>query len=239
MAEPPEALIAAIEADESLPAAPGSGYQPLAEAVTRQVRAAILDGRLAPGTRIRQEEIARRLGTSRIPVREALAPARDGGPAHAGPPQRRARLGARLRRVHRAVPHARGGRADGDRRERAAHDRRAARAAARARRAHRGRGRRPVDVARLRPALPPRELRRGAAAARAQAHRALLEPDAAVPARVLLHDPRRAWTWSRSEHNLILNALERRDGADAESLQRSHIRRTRTTLAPHAELFQK
>jgi hypothetical protein len=64
MAEPPEALIAAIESDESLPEATGGGrYRPLAEAVTRQVRAAILDGRLEPGTRIRQEEIARRLGT--------------------------------------------------------------------------------------------------------------------------------------------------------------------------------
>src|SRR5215216_991413 len=72
MAEPPEALIAAIETDETLPEATRGRYEPLAEAVARQIRAAIIDGRLEPGTRVRQEEIARRLGTSRIPVREAL-----------------------------------------------------------------------------------------------------------------------------------------------------------------------
>jgi DNA-binding GntR family transcriptional regulator len=36
------------------------------------VRAEILDGRYAPGERIRQEELAARSGASRIPVREAL-----------------------------------------------------------------------------------------------------------------------------------------------------------------------
>jgi DNA-binding GntR family transcriptional regulator len=36
------------------------------------LREAILDGRLAPGTRLVQEELAARYGTSRIPLREAL-----------------------------------------------------------------------------------------------------------------------------------------------------------------------
>lgn len=36
------------------------------------LRAAILGGEIAPGARIRQEEIAARLGASRLPVREAL-----------------------------------------------------------------------------------------------------------------------------------------------------------------------
>jgi DNA-binding GntR family transcriptional regulator len=40
--------------------------------VTEKLRAAILDGRLAAGSPIRQEAVARELGTSRIPVREAL-----------------------------------------------------------------------------------------------------------------------------------------------------------------------
>jgi DNA-binding GntR family transcriptional regulator len=40
--------------------------------VTEELRNAILDGRLKPGTPIRQETIAREFGTSRIPVREAL-----------------------------------------------------------------------------------------------------------------------------------------------------------------------
>lgn len=42
------------------------------ERVAAYLRAAILDGRIAPGERIRQEEVAERLGASRIPVREAL-----------------------------------------------------------------------------------------------------------------------------------------------------------------------
>lgn len=46
--------------------------KPFADVVTTQIRAAILDGSLAPGSRIRQEELASRLGVSRAPVREAL-----------------------------------------------------------------------------------------------------------------------------------------------------------------------
>jgi DNA-binding GntR family transcriptional regulator len=53
-------------------AAAGS-YQPLAAHVTEQLRDAILDGRLKPGAPVRQEAVARELGTSRIPVREALS----------------------------------------------------------------------------------------------------------------------------------------------------------------------
>lgn len=40
--------------------------------VATHLREEILSGRLAPGSRIRQEEVAERLGSSRIPVREAL-----------------------------------------------------------------------------------------------------------------------------------------------------------------------
>src|SRR5579884_2201620 len=47
-------------------------YEPLGDVVTRQVREAIIEGRLKPGIRIRQEELARQFGVSRIPVREAL-----------------------------------------------------------------------------------------------------------------------------------------------------------------------
>src|SRR4051794_29801335 len=42
------------------------------ERVAAYLREAILDGEFAPGERLRQEEIARRLGASRLPVREAL-----------------------------------------------------------------------------------------------------------------------------------------------------------------------
>jgi DNA-binding GntR family transcriptional regulator len=47
-------------------------YEPLGDVVTRQVREAILEGRLQPGIWIRQQELARQFGVSRIPVREAL-----------------------------------------------------------------------------------------------------------------------------------------------------------------------
>ena len=42
------------------------------ERVTAAIRSAILGGRFAPGSRIRQEELADEFGTSRLPVREAL-----------------------------------------------------------------------------------------------------------------------------------------------------------------------
>jgi DNA-binding GntR family transcriptional regulator len=50
----------------------GAVRAPLHERVARELRAAILEGRLAPGERIRQEHVAHDFGTSRIPVREAL-----------------------------------------------------------------------------------------------------------------------------------------------------------------------
>lgn len=46
--------------------------EPIAESVTRRIRAAILSGDLSPGTRIRQEELADLLAVSRAPVRQAL-----------------------------------------------------------------------------------------------------------------------------------------------------------------------
>lgn len=42
------------------------------ERVASYLREEILSGRLSPGERIRQEEVAARLGASRLPVREAL-----------------------------------------------------------------------------------------------------------------------------------------------------------------------
>lgn len=43
-----------------------------AHAVTEVLHAAILDGRLPPGTRLNQDQLAQELGVSRMPVREAL-----------------------------------------------------------------------------------------------------------------------------------------------------------------------
>jgi DNA-binding GntR family transcriptional regulator len=50
-----------------------SAHQPLAIAVVEHLRREILAGNLKPGDRIRQEAIAHEMGTSRIPVREALS----------------------------------------------------------------------------------------------------------------------------------------------------------------------
>src|SRR5439155_13577573 len=41
-------------------------------AATELIRQAIIDGRLDPGQRLKEEELARELGISRTPVREAL-----------------------------------------------------------------------------------------------------------------------------------------------------------------------
>lgn len=49
-----------------------SESQRLADAVYDRVGAAIIDGTLEPGTRVRDQEIAAELGVSRMPVREAL-----------------------------------------------------------------------------------------------------------------------------------------------------------------------
>lgn len=47
--------------------------QPIvADTVTAQLREAILNGTLAPGSRVRQEALAARLGVSRAPIRQAL-----------------------------------------------------------------------------------------------------------------------------------------------------------------------
>lgn len=45
---------------------------PLSHRVTARIRELILNGELEPGERIRQEALASRFGTSRIPVRDAL-----------------------------------------------------------------------------------------------------------------------------------------------------------------------
>ena len=44
------------------------------ETVREALRLAISSGDLAPGVQLRQDELATRFGTSRIPVREALTP---------------------------------------------------------------------------------------------------------------------------------------------------------------------
>jgi DNA-binding GntR family transcriptional regulator len=47
-------------------------YRTIQDLVTDRVRAAILSGRFQPGQRVQQDGLARELGVSRMPVREAL-----------------------------------------------------------------------------------------------------------------------------------------------------------------------
>ena len=48
--------------------------------------------------------------------------------------------------------------------------------------------------------------------------------------------PQRLWVVN-AEHNLILDAIERRDPEDAERYLAGHIRRTRIELSRHPEVF--
>jgi len=47
-------------------------HRPLREVVVSQIRAMIIDGELAPGSRLVEGQLAERLGVSRNPVREAI-----------------------------------------------------------------------------------------------------------------------------------------------------------------------
>ncbi|MGE0873540.1 MAG: GntR family transcriptional regulator [Burkholderiales bacterium] len=61
-----------ISRPDSLRTTPASRLPSLAEIAYQQVRDAILDGTLAAGESIGQEAVAERIGTSRVPLREAL-----------------------------------------------------------------------------------------------------------------------------------------------------------------------
>lgn len=52
---------------------PDAGGLPRGEAAYRYIRTAIQEGKLAPGERLREIELARQVGLSRTPVREALS----------------------------------------------------------------------------------------------------------------------------------------------------------------------
>jgi DNA-binding GntR family transcriptional regulator len=214
------------------------GYEPMAAVVGRSVRDAILDGRLKPGERIRQEDIARRLGTSRIPVREALRQLETEGLVtlvpHSGARVAVLDFGrfSELYRLREAVePMVIAESASRLTDEQLAHLRELVLT---------------VEAASEDP-LHWLEADR----------RFHLESYAAAPMPRVLSLVEGFWNQSQQyrraylytvrtetnmeivdcEHRLILEALERRNPDDAANLQRVHIRRTRTTLSPHSELF--
>src|SRR5512144_935425 len=61
----------ATESDRGTSTADGT-ERLLSERISDEIRRAVVSGELAPGSRVRQEELATRFGASRIPVREAL-----------------------------------------------------------------------------------------------------------------------------------------------------------------------
>lgn len=65
MAEKPK-LLSTVLGSEQVPAHLARGV------IEERLRSAILDGRLPPGTAVRQQELATLFGVSRMPVREAL-----------------------------------------------------------------------------------------------------------------------------------------------------------------------
>jgi DNA-binding GntR family transcriptional regulator len=204
--------------------------------VASYLREAILGGRLAPGARIRQEEVAERLGASRLPVREALRMLEAEGLTELAP-----RKGARVPRLsqheveviyqmrERLEPLAL---AESMPRLEAADHERLGRVQERI-----------EDNQDLEKFLDlDREFHmltyRGCA----------VEPLNSAVARlwnstqhyrrsyVRLGGAGRMWLVN-AEHRLILDAVTRRDAADGERYLAGHIRRTRIELSRHPEVF--
>jgi DNA-binding GntR family transcriptional regulator len=217
----------------------GDGYEPISNTILRGVRELILDGRLQPGERIRQEQLASEYGVSRIPVREALRQLENEGLVTLVP-----HSGARVARVvfvecvelyrmrealepvvlaasvallddeqiagiRRQLEAVEG--AAGDPQRWLALDR-------------------DLHLATYAAAPWPRALKlvEGFWNQTQQYRRAYIAE--LPPERIeIVH----------LEHRLILDAIERRDGDDAGERQRQHIRRTRVGLLERAELFNR
>lgn len=64
-------MVVSAEDDNSSPFSIGLAATDLVSAVAREISAAVIEGRLAPGERLGEERVARALGVSRAPVREA------------------------------------------------------------------------------------------------------------------------------------------------------------------------
>lgn len=217
----------------------------LGEVVTRRLRDDILEGRLRPGERIRQEAVARELGASRIPVREALLQLENEGLVslvpHSG--ARVAKLDVaeytELYRIREQL-------------EPLAIAESAPRPSNEA-------------IAQLRGLMVQIEQTRDLATWLALDRRFHLASYAAAPMPRLLKMIEGFWNSTQQyrrafyaavaptydgalagdqpmpvvAHRLLFDGLERRDPLDAEAILRSHIRRTRLTLAGHQEVFDR
>jgi len=211
------------------------------ELVLRELRADILGGRLQPGERIGQAAVAGRLGVSRSPVREALRALEAEGLV-----AQISNVGARVvaldaddldevywirERVEPGALAEAVGRltaTDRDELRAAVAGMEAAAAAGRLERWHELD--REFHVLPLRRGAFPRVLRLldGLYNQSAPYRRAYTVAPAFPEALAISH----------AEHRLLLDAIERRDGPDAERLLAVHIRRTRLALREHPELFE-
>lgn len=216
------------------------GHPPTAEAASERIaahlRTAILAGEIAPGERIRQEEVAERLGTSRLPVREALRILEAEGLT-----QHTANKGSRVARLDAAeldvlyrmrerleplaliesLPHLSEGEirelesiherivADADLREFMALDR------AFHLGSYAGCASEQLSSSVVRLWNSTQPYRRAFMSLGGRQRRGIVD----------------------HEHRLILDAIDRRDPEDAERYLAGHIRRTRIELAAHPELF--
>jgi DNA-binding GntR family transcriptional regulator len=206
------------------------------ERIAQILEVEILSGAIAPGTRIRQEEVAERLGSSRLPVREALRML-----AASGLVQLETNKGARIPKLDReevdvlyrmrerleplalseSMPHA--DIAMLDELEEI-----------------QGEIERGVDVSGFLELdrrfhlltyskCPTEDLRDSVSRlwnSTAQYRRAFMN----------VTGPQRQWIVN-SEHRLIIEAMQRFDTKDGERYLVGHIRRTRKELAIHPELF--
>lgn len=221
----------------SEPAAPEAASVGAASArIAAHLREAILSGEITPGQRIRQEEVAARFGASRLPVREALRMLEaEGLTEHL--PHRGARVPALNRHevsvvyqmrerleplaLLESMPHL--DHADLERLE-----------------ALQQRIERNTDVAEF--LALDREFHlhsyRGCVidSLTSAVTRLWNTTQHYRRAYVSLSGPGRMWVVN-SEHRLLLDAIQRRDGVDAERYLVGHIRRTRAELERHPEVF--
>lgn len=219
----------------------GAAGGPASERVADSLRRAILSGSIAPGERIRQEEVALQFGTSRLPVREALRILEIEGLT-----ETQANKGAR-------VPHLSAREVDAVYRMREALEPLALegsipRLDPQAVDALRGLQEQieenadgAADVTRF--LELDRHFHLGSYAA------CDVEPLASTVVRLWnatqpyrrtfmeLSGAQRMWIVN-AEHRLIIDAIERRDVEDATNTLRGHIRRTRIELATHPEIFR-
>lgn len=212
------------------------GHRTVSARVEHQLRHAILDGRLRPGQRVRQEELAKELGTSRIPVREALRKLESEGLVTIVP-----HVGARVARLdfaehnelyllreavepmvlEHSVPRLTDDTlsqlrelseeiaSTSDERMWLHVDRR-------------------FHLLCYQGADMPRAQRMIETFWNSSQHYRRAYYEMLAPERLALVD---------ADHRLLVDAMERRDPADARDRLRLHIRRTRVTLVEHAELF--